>query len=617
MRGYIWAAVLAVVLCGIAVGPAVGDLTERVSVSTSGEQANEVCADNGGFAISADGRYVAFTADATNLVPGDTNGCRDIFVRDRLLGITERVSVGSTGEEGNARSYKVAISRDGRFVAFWSEASNLVAGDTNEWGDVLVRDRLLGTTERANVSNEGLQANLPGYLLKFSADGRYVVFSSCADNLVPGDTNGQADIFLRDLFLGTIERVTLTASGEQVSACSNGLDISADCRYIVFGTLAPNVVPGITEGPQIWLRDRATDNLELINLNDAGERAQFEGTSFPISDDGRYVAFRSSDPMLTPENHSRLTQVYVRDRSTQRTELVSVSTTGAIADDHCWDVALSADGRLVVFTSTAPDLVPGGNPYHWLQVFVRDRETGVTAIVSVGEGSDTLAWCEGYAAVSADGAYVLFSSSAPNLAPPDENVFPDVFTRRLRGRFRDVPTYHWAYPSVEACSNAGIVRGYWDGSYHPAEQVERAQMAVYLARALAGGDGAVPPHVSPPTFPDVPVSNWAFRHVEYCYDQGVVSGYWDGYHPDEVVNRAQMAVFVARAMAGGEANVPDDPDQTAFFTDVSGTHWAYKYVEYCHDQGVVAGYWDGYHPDESVTRAQMAVYVQRAFDLPM
>jgi hypothetical protein len=183
--------------------------------------------------------------------------------------------------------------------------------------------------------------------------------------------------------------------------------------------------------------------------------------------------------------------------------------------------------------------------------------------------------------------------------------------------FSDLPWDYWARPHIYELVRAEIVAGYPDGTYQPEFLVTRDQMAVYISRALAGGDGAVPTGPPTATFPDVPTDHWAYRYVEYCYAQGIVNGYWDGYHPDETVNRAQMAVYVARAMAGGEENVPDDPDGTAFFPDVPDSYWAYKHVEYCHDQGVVQGYWDGYHQEETVNRGQMAVYVQRAFELPM
>jgi hypothetical protein len=185
----------------------------------------------------------------------------------------------------------------------------------------------------------------------------------------------------------------------------------------------------------------------------------------------------------------------------------------------------------------------------------------------------------------------------------------------LATEFADVPTTYWAWSYIQGACNAGIVGGYPDGTYLPSLAVTRAQMAVFVARALAEGNANVPSGPPTATFTDVPTGYWAFKYVEYCVDQGVVQGYWDGYHPEEPVNRAQMAVYIARAMAGGDAFVPPGPE-TASFPDVPTGYWAFKYVEYCKAQNVVGGYWDGYHPDETVTRDQMAVYVCRAFDLP-
>ena len=182
--------------------------------------------------------------------------------------------------------------------------------------------------------------------------------------------------------------------------------------------------------------------------------------------------------------------------------------------------------------------------------------------------------------------------------------------------FTDAGPAHWAFRQIIACQDAGVVGGYWDG-YHPAETVNRAQMAVYMARALAGGDANVPPGPGTATFADVPTDYWAFDYVEYCYANGIVGGYWDGYHPEETVNRAQMAVYVARAISpfSERPDLPSyTPPGTATFPDVPTDYWAFKYVEYCYAQGIVTGYWDGYHPVEDVNRGQMAVYVQRAFD---
>ena len=184
--------------------------------------------------------------------------------------------------------------------------------------------------------------------------------------------------------------------------------------------------------------------------------------------------------------------------------------------------------------------------------------------------------------------------------------------------FYDVPWQHWAYEEVGACFNADIVQGYTDALYHPEYPVTRDQMAVYIARALAGGDGNIPDPVPPASFSDVSSTHWAYKHIEYAVSQNVVQGYSDGtYGPGVTLDRGQMAVFIARAMVapGGDAGIPD-PVPPATFPDVPDTFWAYRHIEYCVGQSVVRGYDDGnYHPGYPVTRDQMAVYVARAFGL--
>ena len=184
-------------------------ITELVSRASSGDLGNgysyHAC-------VSADGRYVAFLSDANNLVNGDTNGVTDIFVHDRVSGITERVSVSSGGEQGNMGSSYPSMSSDGRFVAFWTSASNLVSGDTNGKYDVFVHHRQTDVTERVSVSSVGLQGNDDSYWPSVSSNGRFIAFPSKASNLVAGDTNGTGDIFVRDMQNDTTERVSLSSS---------------------------------------------------------------------------------------------------------------------------------------------------------------------------------------------------------------------------------------------------------------------------------------------------------------------------------------------------------------------------------------------------------------------
>jgi beta propeller repeat protein len=187
--------------------------------------------------------------------------------------------------------------------------------------------------------------------------------------------------------------------------------------------------------------------------------------------------------------------------------------------------------------------------------------------------------------------------------------------------FSDVKPGHWAWRFIQAAAEHGIVTGFPGGSYKPATVVTRDQMAVFIARALAGGDEgvAVPTGVAEPSFSDVPETHWAYKYIEYCKDNGIVAGFPDGsYGPATAVNRGQMAVFVARAEAGGDDRVSDGPD-TPTFPDVTSEGewgWTYKYVEYASSQHIVQGYPDGkYHPEIQVTRDQMPVFVARAFAL--
>jgi len=183
--------------------------------------------------------------------------------------------------------------------------------------------------------------------------------------------------------------------------------------------------------------------------------------------------------------------------------------------------------------------------------------------------------------------------------------------------FPDVPNNYWALNEIMAAYVAGIVGGYSDGTYRPSLPVTRDQMAVFVARALAGGDAGVPAGPGAASFPDVATDYWAYKYVEYAKTQGVVGGYADGtYRPALPVDRGQMAVFVARAMAGGDSGVPAGP-ALASFPDVPTAFWAFRYVEYLWNHDVISGYPDGtYQPTLGVTRDQMAVYVQRAFHLP-
>ena len=402
-------------------------ITERVSVGSGGVQGN---AESGDPSISADGRFVAFVSSASNLVPGDTNRRADVFVRDRRTGTTRRVSLGAGGAQGNGDSSEPALSANGRFVAFYSEARNLVPGDTNGQADVFVRDRRTGTTRRVSLGSGGSQSNGASVQPALSADGRFVAFISDATNLVPGDTNGLTDVFVRDRQTGTTRRVSLGAGGAQGNWGSVEPAVSADGRFVAFTSLAANLVPGDTNGitADVFVRDRQTGTTRRVSVGPGG--VQSDGNSqFPaLSADGRFVAFWSQATNLVPTDTNGTADVFVRDRQTGTTRRVNVGPGGVQANDISFYLALSADGRFVAFSSFATNLVPGDTNGSY-DVFVRDRQKGTTRRVSLGPGGAQGNDSSYDPAVSADGRFVAFSSDASNLVPGDTNGFTDVFVR--------------------------------------------------------------------------------------------------------------------------------------------------------------------------------------------
>lgn len=437
-RGLRVGAVLAVVAAAVMVGPpapaaAAGSRTVRVSVAAGGGQANGASASND---ISADGRYIAFISAASNLVPGDTNDDWDVFVRDRWAGTTRRVNLTYSGTQANDGAHsRVEISADGRYVAFLSYASNLVRGDTNDTSDVFVRDLRTGRTSRVSVSGTGAQGDgFSSFTLDLSPDGRYVLFDSDASNLVPGDTNGFPDVFVHDRRTRRTTRVSVSTNGQQGDHISQSPAVSADGRYVAFASYASTLVPGDTNGyGDVFLRDRRTGRTTLVSRTPSGGPGRFGSSTPTISADGRFVAFHSESPDLVPGDATELVDVFVRDRRTGRTTLVSVSNSGAQANDHCNVASISADGRYVVFSSRATNLVTGDSNAAE-DVFLHDRRTRTISRVSV-DSSDRQAndW-SGEPAVNADGRTVAFASTASNLVPGDTNAAPDVFVRtRHRG----------------------------------------------------------------------------------------------------------------------------------------------------------------------------------------
>lgn len=379
-------------------------------------------------ATTADGRLVAFVSLAANLVPDDTNGVRDVFLRDLRLGSTVRVSLGAGATQANGDSYAVAISADGLVVAFDSDAANLVQDDSNGHTDIFIRDLVTGTTERASVGLAGSQADGPSTEPTLSADGRFITFRSIASNLVPGDTNGTLDVFVYDRVAGATERVSVDSAGGQSNGDSYGRSISSDGRYVPFFSTASNLVPGPatpTYG-EVFLRDRLLGTTERVSVGASGEPAN--GVSFPhsISADGRFVSFWSLATNLVPGGTNGLLHVCVRDRVNGTTEIASVSSSGEQGNQDSRLSGLSSDGRYVVFSSSATNLA-GPDTNGFTDIFVRDRITGTTRRVSGGPGGIAANGDSEEPSISGDGRVVVYRSLATNLVVGDTNAESDIF----------------------------------------------------------------------------------------------------------------------------------------------------------------------------------------------
>ncbi len=402
----------------------------RVSVPSSGGQGNDYSSYSD---LSADGRYIVFESSTSNLVLGDTNDADDTFIRDNVTCQIWRVSVSSSGTEQNLypNTDFVSISADGRYVAFKSGSTNLVPNDTNGLIDIFVHDRLLGQTRRISVANDGTQANGSSGNPVIAPGGRYVVFYSGANNLVPNDTNSLYDLFYYDLQTNTLTRVAISGFTDWVTLTSY-VDLSSDGRYIVFSSPLNTVVAGDTNNVNdVFLYDRDTNQVTRISLGMGGAQGDGHSTAPSLSEDGRYVTYVSGATNLVPNDTNGFGDIFVYDRQTGQTSRVSVSSTGQQNNYSSEFPVMSGNGRYVAFTTPGTTLVMGdtnscGFPTGCVDVFLHDRQTGQTVRLSdsnMGEqGNDRSLW----PSISGDGHYVGFYSLATNLVEGDTNGYVDV-----------------------------------------------------------------------------------------------------------------------------------------------------------------------------------------------
>lgn len=404
--------------------------TTRVSLNWLGNQVSAPCKAP---VTSEDGRYVAFQSTDPNLVPGDTNNVQDVFLRDTVLGTTIRVSVTSQGVEGNGLSSSASISADGRFVVYHSASTNLVPGDTNGFTDVFRYDRVLFTTTRVSLTQNGLQAtggdSLGGVI---SADGLYVAFRSEATNIPNNpDTNNASDIFRWDSTLGTVRRISVANNWGEPNRESIGPSISETGRYVAFYTLADNLsAPGFdtNNNYDVYVHDVFLGTTTLVSKSSAGVIGNGGSSQASVSQDGQYVAFKSDATNLVAFDSNGDDDVFRHDTLSGTTLRVSLSTAGAQGNGDSAAPSISADGRFIAFESGATNLV-AGDTNAARDIFLRDVLLSQTVRSSVSTGGAQADRQCIDPAISPDGRFIVFESAATNLVAGDTNLAADIFKR--------------------------------------------------------------------------------------------------------------------------------------------------------------------------------------------
>ncbi|QBB70032.1 hypothetical protein ELE36_06465 [Pseudolysobacter antarcticus] len=382
-------------------------------------------------AMSFDGRYVAFASSADQLVNGDSNAVADIFVRDMQTGNIRRASTSTFGVQASAASAEPAISANGRYVAFTSLAGNLVAGDSNQVRDVFVKDMSTGALVRASLRSDGSEDTTPNEYYSMSpalsADGRYVAFAA-SGSLVPSDGNGFPDIYVRDLVTGQLDLVSSDSNDIVGSFRSFTPAISADGRYVAFVSQSFNFSPlGVNAMTAIYIKDRLTRKLTMVSAAADGTPANNYSYETPaISADGNLVAFMSLAQNLTAGTTFNDYRIFVKNMTTGAISLGSAQANGvAISPAH--NPTMSADGRYVGFS------VQQYTPLMRLDVFIKDRQTAAITRANLGpSGALALGGDSDVPAISGNGRFVAFQSAATNLVAADNNGLTDEFVRDLQ-----------------------------------------------------------------------------------------------------------------------------------------------------------------------------------------
>jgi hypothetical protein len=513
------------------------DTNEIVSISSS-----EVPAALGasGGSISDDGRYVAFTSNDPNLAFSDTNAQFDVFVRDRVSGSTELVSKDAAGNEGDGQSNAGVISGDGRYVAFQSTADNLVPSDNGQQS-IYRKDRTTGAIVKASLSTLEVQNETAALGPEISDNGQYVTFQSESDNLTLNDTNEARDVFRRDVTNGTTALVSRPDAG-LANDDSAGSAMSDSGRYVAFYSSADNLVPGESGDAfaDVFVRDMTGGTIERVSVTSSEVKGNADSLGVSISGDGDRVAFHTFASNLgAPAGEAT---AVIRDRSASTTTVVSGSPEAGLPAGGAYPF-VSDDGRYAAFHNAFIDGVTPGRGY--VRILADATFPDVPSSHLFFEEISWMI-DEGIATGYADGTYrptatltrqataaFLFRlAGEPPFDPPDVPTFSDI------------PTTHTFFEQIEWAASVGLVNGYPDGTFRPAGVISRQALAAFLYRA-AGEPAFGEP--STPTFPDVPTTHTFFTEIEWLAATDIGGGLSDGtFRPGATVTRQSMAAFLFR-----------------------------------------------------------------------
>jgi Tol biopolymer transport system component len=381
--------------------------------------------------VSAQGRYVAFASTEADLVLGDTNNARDVFVRDTSLGTTTLVSLATNGTLANGDSGHPVISDDGRYVSFDSNATNLVAGGTTGTVNVFRHDLTTGATVLVSVGISNAQSS--GFGPAMSGDGKFIAFTSEAANVTAGDTNGASDVFVRDMNAGSTVRASLTSLGAEPDSDSGQPSISADGHLVTFTSFGSNLAAGdANDSGDVFVRDLVDGTTTLVSANAAG-MAEPQGTGARysvISADGRFVAFETVADDLVTGDTNHVGGNFVRNLATGVTRRISVGYDGSQAfdDDFYRPMAISADGQRIAFSFPEGALIPDSQS-GTVAVFLFDQATGRTSAASVANDGTSQVDDTAAVGLAADGRSIAFGAAFGPQQVGSSN--PGVFLRTI------------------------------------------------------------------------------------------------------------------------------------------------------------------------------------------